>query len=265
MIALTNGSGQVTEKHAYTAYGLDKITGTNTASYRFAGRRLDAETGLYYNRARYYSTALGRFLQTDPIGTKDDVNLYAYVKNDPVNFVDPMGLLSFWGTVRFTGGALEAGLGIAGGITTSWTGIGGVAGAIATVHGIDVAQAAWRGTDTFTSQGLQATGLSQNTANSVDLGISGLSGLAAGARIVPYGAAAISGGTGGTSIISTIARSTISGRVTQESSAVWQTLNGVYGTASKGGIVGRMASQAAVGTGVGIEAYGAYKLGSGLK
>ncbi|PZA14240.1 RHS repeat-associated core domain-containing protein, partial [Parazoarcus communis] len=42
--------------------------------------------------ARFYSPALGRFLQTDPIGTADDLNLYAYVGNNPVNFSDPTGL-----------------------------------------------------------------------------------------------------------------------------------------------------------------------------
>lgn len=92
VIALTNSAGQVVEKHAYTAYGIEKVTGTNTAAYRFAGRRLDLETGIYYNRARFYSPTLGRFLQPDPIGTDDDVNLYIYVKNDPVNLVDPLGL-----------------------------------------------------------------------------------------------------------------------------------------------------------------------------
>jgi uncharacterized protein RhaS with RHS repeats len=42
--------------------------------------------------ARFYEPRLGRFLQTDPIGTKDDLNLYAYVGNNPVNRLDPTGL-----------------------------------------------------------------------------------------------------------------------------------------------------------------------------
>jgi RHS repeat-associated protein len=58
----------------------------------FTGRELDEETGLYYYRARMYSSKTGRFLQPDPIGYYDSANLYQYCGNNSVNFVDPMGL-----------------------------------------------------------------------------------------------------------------------------------------------------------------------------
>jgi uncharacterized protein RhaS with RHS repeats len=51
-----------------------------------------SELQLYYYRARFYSPQTGRFLQTDPVGYKDDINLYAYVNNDPVDRTDPRGL-----------------------------------------------------------------------------------------------------------------------------------------------------------------------------
>ncbi|MEO0612455.1 MAG: RHS repeat-associated core domain-containing protein [Pseudomonadota bacterium] len=47
--------------------------------------------GLYYYKARHYDPQAGRFIQPDPIGYSDGLNMYAYVGNDPVNFSDPSG------------------------------------------------------------------------------------------------------------------------------------------------------------------------------
>lgn len=91
IVALTNNSGVVTNKYTYSPFGESAaLTGT---IFGYTGQRYDAETGLYYYKARHYSPVLGRFLQTDPIGyAGGDLNLYAYVANDPINFRDPFGL-----------------------------------------------------------------------------------------------------------------------------------------------------------------------------
>ena len=68
----------------YTGY-----TYSNTRLY--TGREYDRESGLYYLRARYYSPDTGRFISRDPIGQNDQVNLYTYVANSPLKYVDRMG------------------------------------------------------------------------------------------------------------------------------------------------------------------------------
>ena len=85
-------TGSVAESYSYDAYGSSLDTSSVGNPYLFNGRRFDAETELYYYRARYYDTELGRFPQVDPIGYIGGMNLYVYVNNNPVNFIDPFGL-----------------------------------------------------------------------------------------------------------------------------------------------------------------------------
>ncbi|WP_287399889.1 RHS repeat-associated core domain-containing protein [Nitrosomonas sp. H1_AOB3] len=90
VIGTANSAGTSTAIHSYGPYGEPNIaTGIR---FRYTGQQFLGSLNLYYYKARFYSPALGRFLQTDPIGTADDLNLYAYVGNNPINFNDPSGL-----------------------------------------------------------------------------------------------------------------------------------------------------------------------------
>src|ERR1700722_8345471 len=92
VMAMTDGSGNLTQRVGYDEYGNGSpATGEQ---FGYTGRRYDPETGLYYYRARYYAPAIGRFLQVDPVGYKDNLNLYTYVGNDPLDKTDPSGDLS---------------------------------------------------------------------------------------------------------------------------------------------------------------------------
>lgn len=91
-------SGGLGDQFSYGAFGESSAGAPPSPNpVRFTGRYFDAESGLYSYRARYYAPEVGRFLQADPIGYKDDLNLYAYVGNDPIDAVDPMGTICVWG------------------------------------------------------------------------------------------------------------------------------------------------------------------------
>jgi len=113
MTEVTDAAGAVQESYKYDPYGnpsiFDSLGSPLTTSaignrYMYTGREWDEESSIYYYRARMYDPAMGRFLQRDPVGYQDSLNLYQYAGNSPTNAFDPMG-----GRIKWNGsGAWKA-------------------------------------------------------------------------------------------------------------------------------------------------------------
>jgi RHS repeat-associated protein len=103
--AITDQGGNLVERVSYDTFGMPTFTDYQTDPENptvvsnsligndilFQGRRYDEEINLYYYRARYYDPIMGRFLQTDPAGYKDSMNLYQAFNMNGVNYLDPFG------------------------------------------------------------------------------------------------------------------------------------------------------------------------------
>ena len=92
---LTDVNGGITRAYVYDSFGrIVEESGTIENPFTYTGREFDAESGLYFYRARYYDAQTGRFLSEDPIWLEGGSNnFYPYVANNPLNFIDPSGLI----------------------------------------------------------------------------------------------------------------------------------------------------------------------------
>jgi RHS repeat-associated protein len=90
--SLSNAAGALAQTYTFDSFGSQTASsGSLTNSFRYTARELDAETGLYYYRARYYDSSTGRFLSEDP-ARYEFTSFYSYVGNNSVLWTDPLGL-----------------------------------------------------------------------------------------------------------------------------------------------------------------------------
>jgi RHS repeat-associated protein len=97
-IGMSDSLGTMVNKYAYDAFG--KVLNqeeTIPNPFKYVGQFgvMDEENGLFYMRARYYDPEVGRFISKDPIGLLGGLNMYAYVQNNPINYIDPWGLIRY--------------------------------------------------------------------------------------------------------------------------------------------------------------------------
>uniref|UniRef100_UPI00210ED908 RHS repeat-associated core domain-containing protein n=1 Tax=Streptomyces sp. ODS05-4 TaxID=2944939 RepID=UPI00210ED908 len=117
VVALADGDGNKVNSYTYSPRGVRLLARSSepiAQPYRFAGGYQDP-TGLYHFGARYYDANIARFTQPDPSG--QETNPYLYAEGDPVNRIDPTGLISLGGIFDAAGWA-----GMVGGALTGDTG-----------------------------------------------------------------------------------------------------------------------------------------------
>lgn len=91
--AVLDSSQNTVATYTYDEFGrVVSKSGTLDQPFQFSTKYYDQQTGLNYYGYRFYSPVLGRWINRDPLGERGGVNLYGFVENDPVNWVDPLGL-----------------------------------------------------------------------------------------------------------------------------------------------------------------------------
>lgn len=117
---VADGTSTVVERYRYDAYGVRTILGPDSGGnpvlsvsayamrFAFTGRPQDPVLGLISLRARWYHPSLGRFISRDPMGYVDGGNLYAFVRDMPLSFVDPSGMQAALYDYIYHGGPISA-------------------------------------------------------------------------------------------------------------------------------------------------------------
>lgn len=265
----SDDSGNLLGANSYGPWGEPGLS--QSGRFGYTGQAWLSEFRLYHYKARAYAPLLGRFLQPDPIGTDGGINLYEYAGGDPINLNDPDGLdpadlilvtaprKPMSSSPSVGGGPSQSDLGNFG-RATGGLDFGFLAGSVPIVskEALQPSQRRW--------DVVRCVANDSDAGGIVGAATAGAGAIAAGAPILPYSlfGAALSGGTGGTSVISAAARGFI-GRglnfkesfINKQSSPGWKLLSNIAGTVNKAGAIGRIGSRASVFAGIGLEAYGA--------
>lgn len=92
VVSTANGNAVWQWAFSGNAFGESSPTGSYSFNLRFPGQYFDSETGVIYNLNRYYEAGAGRFISADPAGLTDGPSVYAYARNRPLTYADPLGL-----------------------------------------------------------------------------------------------------------------------------------------------------------------------------
>ena len=92
VVLITNGSGEIIQKYDYEAFGKQLNTASIDNEHQFSTKEFNEDSGLQYFGRRFYYPELGRFISPDPLWFINGLNRYVFVRNNPIIFIDPLGL-----------------------------------------------------------------------------------------------------------------------------------------------------------------------------